>query len=229
MKGAIMQPYFFPYIGYYQLAYEVKEFVFLDDVSFIKQGYINRNSILINGDKYEFSIPVSKISSYRKINEHRYTGEHAKFIKIIEQAYKKAPFFSDVMPVVESVILDQDENVSRKNSKSIISVFDYLGISRVFYFSSEIELQQNSKGQDRILALCKKLDFKEYRNAIGGKSLYSYEDFDAAGIDLKFIQSNIQTYQQGKHEFVSHLSMIDILMHCSKESIISMMSDYSLV
>lgn len=229
MKGAIMQPYFFPYIGYYQLAYEVEKFVFLDDVTFIKQGYINRNSILLNGKRHEFSIPVSKISSFRTIHDHLYLGEYSKFLKLIEQAYRKAPFYSTVMPILESVVLDSDNNVSRKNANSIIAVFDYLGIKRNFLFSSEVGCEIDLKGQDRVLVLCKTLEIKKYRNSIGGQSLYSQEVFSESGIELKFIQSDIKPYLQGKHEFISHLSIIDVLMYCDKQSIKKMLEAYELV
>jgi len=229
MKGAIMQPYFFPYIGYYQLAYEVERFVFLDDVTFIKQGYINRNSILLNGDRHDFSIPVSKISSYRAISDHEYVGEYLKFMKLIEQAYKKAPFYSDAMQLIEAVIADQDNNVSHKNAKTVTAVFDYLGLNRDFLFSSDIEESAILKGQDRIIALCEKLMIDKYRNSIGGQSLYSQGAFGAAGVELKFIETNMQPYFQGRSDFVSHLSMIDVLMHCDKKTIIDMLGAYALI
>lgn len=229
MKGAIMQPYFFPYIGYYQLVYEVEKFVFLDDVTFIKQGFINRNSILLGGKRHEFSIPVSKISSYRLINDHQYLNDQSKFIKLIEQAYKKSPFFYDVMPFVEAVIKDKNNNVSQKNSKSITAVFNYLGLQRDFSYSSCENYEQQLKGQDRVIALCSMLGIDKYRNSIGGQSLYSQEIFSAAGIELKFIRSNIKTYSQGKNNFISHLSIIDVLMHCDKQEIINMLEAYELV
>lgn len=229
MKGAIMQPYFFPYIGYYQLAYEVEKFVFLDDVNYIKKGFINRNSILLQGKRHEFTVPVAKISQNRTIHEHFYTGEFAGFLKLIEQAYLKAPFFDGVMPLVESVVLDTETNVAQKNAKSLTSVFAYLGIEREFLFSSEVALDDEKKGQGRILTLCQKLGIDQYRNAIGGQSLYDATAFRNDGIELKFIQSDILPYAQGKGEFVSHLSIIDILMHCDKHSVLQHLSSYSLV
>lgn len=229
MNGAIMQPYFFPYIGYYQLAYEVEKFVFLDDVNYIKKGYINRNSILLNGIRHDFSVPVSKISQNRTIRSHEYNGDFSRFLKMLEQNYKKAPHFNTVISLIKEVVLDSNNNVAHKNAQSIILILDYLGVSRQFLFSSEIELEEDCKGQNRILALCKKLGFDEYRNAIGGQDLYSRETFGAVGINLKFIQSNICPYPQFKHEFVSHLSIIDLLMHCDKQTIKSQLYNYSLL
>lgn len=229
MKGAIMQPYFFPYIGYYQLAYEVDRYVFLDDVTFIKQGYINRNSIILQGRRHDFSIPVLNISSYRNINDHEYSGDFSKLLKLIESSYRKAPFFSLVMPLVEEVVRDPDNNVARKNAKSLTAVFSYLGLEREYLFSSDVALDRGLKGQDRILALCHKLGVDRYRNAIGGQGLYDADAFTASEIELKFIKTNIRPYSQSKGDFVPHLSIIDILMYCDKPSVLGQISDYFLV
>lgn len=228
MKGAIMQPYFFPYIGYYQLAYEVEKFVFLDDVNFIKKGYINRNAILLQGQRHEFSVPVSKISQNRPINDHYYTGDFEQFLSLTEQAYKKAPFFADIFPLIQSVALDAEQNVARKNAKSITSVFSYLGTERVFGFSSQYQLSSEQKGQERILTLCQKIGIDRYRNAIGGQALYDKHHFAEKSIDLKFIETKARPYQQASAGFTPHLSMIDILMHCDKQTTYHLLTEYSL-
>lgn len=229
MIGAIMQPYFFPYIGYYQLVYEVEKFVFLDDVNFIKKGYINRNAILLQGQRYEFSVPVSKVSQNRHINDHNYTGEFEQFLSLIERGYKKAPFFSDVFPIIQSVALAPNQNVAKKNADSITSIFSYLNIYKDFSFASDNNLDGEYKGQERILALCQKLGINRYRNAIGGRELYDLESFNKNGIELKFIETQLKAYKQGAADFVPYLSMIDILMHCNKEEVIDLLNKYSLV
>ncbi len=229
MKGAIMQPYFFPYIGYYQLAYEVDTYVFLDDVNFIKKGYINRNAILLQGRRHAFSIPVSQLSQNRTIQLHDYQDDLSSFLRLVQQAYRKAPFFDTVMPLIESVAMDPDNNVARKNAKSLTAVFAYLGLERVFLFSSEVASCGVQKGQDRIIALCRQLGIDQYRNAIGGQMLYDGTAFQEAGIELRFIQSNMQPYPQGKGDFVAHLSIIDALMHCDRQTLIELIGAYSLV
>ncbi len=158
MKAAVMQPYFFPYIGYYQLGYEVEKFVFFDDVNYIKKGFINRNSIYQDGRRKDFSVPVLKISQNRKINEHNYVGDFASFIKMLEHAYSKAPFYKKVMPIVTEVVNDGDLNVARKNANSIKCVFEYLGLDRDFSFSSQLGIGDENKAQERILAICEKLN-----------------------------------------------------------------------
>lgn len=229
MKGGIMQPYFFPYIGYYQLAYDVKKYVFLDDVTFIKQGYINRNSILLQGKRHEFTLPVNNISSFRNINEHAYQENFSKFLKLLDSAYKKAPFFDVVMPLIESIVLDGNINVAQKNAKSLTQVFEYLGLEREFIFASEVRGGGGKKGQERVIDICQNLGVKQYCNAIGGKDIYDAKCFNVAGIDLKFLQSKIPPYSQGKNNFISHLSIIDILMHCERGVVIKMLGDYDLV
>lgn len=230
MKAAIMQPYFFPYVGYYQLGYEVEKFVFLDDVNYIKKGYINRNSIYLQNQRKEFSIPVSKVSQNKKIIEHNYIGDFSDFVRMLEQAYSKAPFYKSIMPIVTDVIYGGDLNVSRKNANSIKCVFDYLGLYRDFSFSSQLNLGDEKKGQDRILAICEKIEANQYRNAIGGRHLYDVEIFKSKGIDLKFIQSNVHEYSQGaKTIFEKNLSIIDVLMNCEKELIISLLKGYTCV
>lgn len=229
MKGAIMQPYFFPYIGYYQLAYAVEKFVFLDDVNYIKKGYINRNSILSQGNRFDFSIPVEKISQNRKIHEHNYTGDFSKFLSMLENSYKKSPHFDTAMPLIEHIVLDRNLNVAEKNSKSLIDVFGYLKIHRNFLFSSQIDENPDEKGQNRILKICKKTGITQYRNAIGGQSLYDASTFRASNIELKFIQSHATTYPQGHPDFIANLSMIDMLMNCNKSELENALNKYSLI
>lgn len=224
-----MQPYFFPYIGYYQLAYECDTFVFFDDANYIKKGYINRNSIKLNDVRHDFSLPVSKISQNRKICEHDYTGDFSVFLKTIEQAYKKAPHFESGLSVIKEVLRSSCNNVAKTNSRSLTVVFEYLGLKRNFRFSSDIKLDSNERGQDRIIKLCKALNIVRYRNSIGGQQLYDQSTFEAAGIEIKFIQSRSYPYQQGTSEFLPNLSMIDAIMYCDKESIKGQLQNYSLL
>lgn len=224
-----MQPYFFPYLGYYQLAHSSENFIFLDDANYIKQGYINKNSIILNRKAQNFSIPVKNISSFRKINEHVYIDDFSKFLKMIELAYKNSIFFQQAMPIIEAVALDKTLNVAEKNAKSLISVFSYLNLERSFFFSSEIDAGREKKGQDRVIEICKIIGISKYRNSIGGKEIYDPNAFQKENIELKFIKSINKPYSQGKHEFIANLSIIDLLMHCNKETIIKNLGNYELI
>jgi hypothetical protein len=228
MKGAVMQPYLFPYIGYYQLVSEVDKFVFFDDVNFIKKSFINRNSILLNQKKFEFSIPVAKVSQNRLIEEHMYTGDYANFFKTLKFAYRDAPNFHEIIEIVESVLRDGLLKVPEINGKSIRTVFDFLGLKKEFIFSSALSVGTGLKGQEKIIAICKELGITKYRNAIGGQKLYDKKFFSDHGIELAFIKTNEIHYSQSNSVFVPNLSIIDMLMWCTKEQVIKYLKEYSI-
>lgn len=228
MKLAVMQPYLFPYIGYYQLVNSVDKFVFYDDVHFIKSGYINRNNILSNGKKQLFTIPVLGGSSNKLISELSFSGNVKKIIKTIEQSYSKAPYFSSVFPIIEKVFSDEDKTVVSITSASIREVFDYIGIQKEFLISSKIDNNKNLPAKDRLVQMSKILQCHTYINSPGGKDLYSKSYFDSFNIDLKFIQPKIVDYEQGGGDFESNLSIIDVLMWNDKEAVRKMLNQYEL-
>lgn len=225
---AVMQPYFFPYLGTYQLAHAVDAFVFFDDVAFIKKGYIHRNALLGPNGPQPFTIPVREVSQNRSIAQHAYTGEWRAFLATVQQLYRRAPMFDAVYPLVEAVALDADENVARKNALSFTRVFDYLGMEREWSFASRHALPAELRAQARILALCERESAGMYVNAAGGRELYEPEAFDAAGVALRFMVSAPEPYDQGRADFVPHLSMIDVLMHCTPEVVRRLLGQYQL-
>jgi WbqC-like protein family len=229
MRVAIMQPYLFPYLGYYQLAAAVDRWVFYDDAMFIKQGYINRNSLLVNGAAYRFSVPVRDQSSFRAINEHHAIPPFDRVLKTIAQAYAKAPGFPRAFPVVASVLDGRETNIARLAGASLHAVFDYLGIRIQSSWSSEIPGHQHLKGQDRVLAICKSMGASEYINAIGGLELYDEAAFASLGIRLRFHHMRPASYPQGDSPFVPNLSMIDVLMHNDPDKVINLLGECDLV
>ncbi|AHF01114.1 hypothetical protein THIAE_04285 [Thiomicrospira aerophila AL3] len=224
---AVMQPYLFPYIGYYQLVYASDVFVIYDDVTFIKQSYINRNSILVNEKAQRFTLPVPGSSSNTVIQELSYVGDR-KILKTIQQAYRKAPFYNDVIELIVSVFESEERNVAKLNEKSLQLVFEYLGLDKKFVFASELDYEREADRADRLINLSKMFNCDHYINSPGGKELYDKKYFGEQGVQLNFIESQITPYQQFSSEFVPYLSMIDILMNCSKEQIIRMFSNFRL-
>lgn len=224
-----MQPYLFPYLGYYQLATAVDHWVFFDDVMYIKQGYINRNFILLNGAVHLFSVPISNQSNFRRINEHQAIPPFDKILRIIAQAYQKAPYFSKIFPMVASVLNGQETNIARMAGASLHAVFEYLGISIEASWSSAISGHQHLKCQERVLAICKILGATEYVNPIGGVELYDEATFESRGIRLRFHHMRPVSYRQWDLPFVPNLSMIDVLMHNEPERVISLLHDYDLI
>lgn len=229
MSFAVMQPYLFPYLGYYQLASAVDKFVFYDDVTFIKGGYINRNNILSNGKAQRFTIPVPGMSSNTLINQLNFDKNVKKTLKTIGQSYKKAPYFEYVFPLVESVLNDENRSVEYICAKSISLVFKYLEIQKQFYFSSELDYNRDLPAADKLIAMASIVKSTDYINSPGGRLLYDKKYFSEKEINLSFIESEEYQYSQNTNEFVPHLSMIDVLMWNSKEQVVDLLTKYKLV
>ena len=231
-RVAIMQPYIFPYIGYFHLIHASSIFVFYDDVTYIKGGWINRNRIINQNQALLFTIPVSKISSYKLINETSPeidTKWNSKFHKQLVQSYKKAPFFKNGIEPIMSVFSKQYVDITDLAIESISVIYSYLGIEFTYTKSSgSFPETRGMEKADRLIAITKTLECKNYVNAIGGKELYSKKHFLNEGINLSFVKSNPIEYPQYSDYFVPLLSIIDIIMFCSKEQTIDFLSEYSL-
>ena len=227
-----MQPYFFPYVGYFQLIHASDKFVFYDDVAFIKQGWINRNNILLQGKAHLFSIPVSNISSFESIAETKISYKvdwTVKFIKTIELSYKKAPNFDEIFPMLSALVLEKPETIAELAKKSIKLVLDHVGTSVDVVNSSAKYKNENLKAQERIIDICKMENAKVYNNPIGGLSLYDRGTFNANKIELKFVKPNAMEYSQFNNTFVPYLSTIDLMMFNSASAIKTMFTTFELV
>ena len=229
MKVAIMQPYFFPYIGYFQLINVVDVFVIYDDVNFIKQSWITRNRILLKNEEYRINLIVEGASSFKRINQIHRIVDSKKWLKTIEQSYKKAPYFSTVFPLIKEISLNDEKKLSNFLLFSLSKIAKYLDIKTKFKLSSEIEKDNNLKGQDKVIAICKQLDTTNYINAIGGEKLYNKVDFNKNDIELNFIKTNPIIYRQNDNQFIPWLSIIDVLMFNNKDEIKDLLNQYELL
>jgi len=230
-KIAIMQPYFFPYIGYWQLINAVDEYVVYDDVNFIKGGWINRNNILLNGKAHLVTLPLENSSSFKHINEIEVVKNRKmkeKICKTIAAAYLKAPYYKEVYPIIENSLL-QDGIISNIIYDSIIELKKYIGIDTKIVLSSQIDQNRELTAEKRVIDIVKNLDGTVYINAIGGQSLYDKQEFKEHGIDLFFIKTNEIIYRQFNNEFVPNLSIIDVLMFNSPEQVMEMLNNYELI
>lgn len=231
MKLGIMQPYFMPYLGYWQLINAVDKFVVLDNVNFIKQGYINRNSILLGGVAHQVNIQVQAISSNKSINEHQLNENpvwRKKILRTIKQSYAKAPFFEVVFPVIENILSFQEINLSKFLVNQLCKVSEYLHIETEIIESASVYDTKGLMSQDRILEICKQAGASHYINSIGGQTLYSRDDFSEKGIDLSFIKTGEYWYKQYNDTFIPDLSVIDVMMFNSKEQVYKMLNQYRL-
>ena len=229
MKLGIMQPYFFPYIGYFQLIQLVDVYVIADDLNFIKNSYIKKNSILENGAPTLLSLELIGASQNKLINEIEIGKNTDKLLTGIQRRYAKAPYFKDVFPLLQTILLTEEKNLARFLGESLIKISDYLDIETKFLYSSEIEKNNDLTFDDRIIDICKSVGSDHYINAIGGKELYSKDDFAREGIKLNFIDTKEIEYKQFDKEFVPNLSIIDVLMFNSKEESRELLQRYELV
>jgi hypothetical protein len=180
-----------------------------------------------------FSIPLKSDSHILNINERiipeSFENEKYSLLKRIDYAYHKAPYFEKVYHLIESIILSNESNLFQFIYSSIKSMADYLDIDTRIIISSDIPVNHELKGQERLIEICKNLKAEEYFNPIGGLDLYSKEEFRLQGIDLSFIKTGNVSYCQFSNDFVPNLSIIDVLMFNSIEEVKKMLIDYSLV
>ncbi len=223
-----MQPYLFPYLGYFQLVASADHFVFLDDVAYIKKGFINRNRILLGGQPYSFSIAVERVSQNRRIDEHRFTGAFDTFLAQLRHAYHRAPFFVEVFALVEAVCRAPELSVAVKNAAAVRAVFDYLDVPLSSQFASALPATA-ARGEQRILDLCRHFGADTYHNAAGGQALYDGQRFAGQGVRLRFLRNRFAEYAQGAGAFVPGLSIIDVLMHNERERVRAMLHDFDLL
>jgi hypothetical protein len=236
MKIAIMQPYVFPYLGYFQLINSVDVFVFYDDVYFIKQGWINRNNILVNGQPLLFTIPLQKQSSFLKINEvmvnrHLWKKWQTKFLRTLKQSYTKAPFFEEVFSIVEKVLVfpDDELQISKLAINSVVEVCSYLDLNTKIIPSSAIYENHHLSGRERVIDICNQEKGLHYINPIGGQKLYEHLFFKENNLDLSFLDSSKVKYEQFGEVFVPWLSIIDVLMFNSKDAVLEQLKQFHLV
>jgi len=229
----IMQPYLFPYIGYFQLINSCEKFILYDDVQFIKGGWINRNRLLVNGQAKYFSLPIKKASTHLNINE-RFLSDNIlpgkiKILNQISQAYQKAPYFSEVFEFISEIILYNENNLNNFIFNTIIRCCKFFKIDTEIVRSSELNYNRDLSGQERIIEINKNQGCTHYINAIGGKELYDKKTFHKNKIKLSFLATRPIIYKQFNNEFIANLSIIDVMMFNSKEVIQSYLSEFDLV
>lgn len=228
MKLAVMQPYLFPYLGYFQLIRAVDAFVVYDDVHYMKGGWINRNHILANGDKQRFTLPLRGASPSKLINQVEIEGPH-KILQSMRHSYGKAPHFNTVYPIIEEILAYPEKNLARFLDFQLRRICDALGLYPRWHISSSLEKDNGLRGQDKVLAICKVLKATHYINLPGGMTIYDRESFARAGMQLSFIEPKATIYRQFGAGFVPRLSIIDVLMFNDQEQCARLLEEYRLV
>lgn len=229
MIVAIMQPYFFPYIGYFQLMRAVDQFVFYDDAQYMKNGWINRNRIAIGEEEKWVTLPVEHSGLRTKINERHYIlKENVEAIKRkLVAAYSRAPNFEKAYRFVCDLLDFDDPNVAVFNTNLLCESAHRLGIDCHFAVSSEIAQSDGRRGEAKVIDMCRALGADHYINPIGGLELYDPRRFSEAGLRLSFLQTTVSPANPSDDG--THLSIIDTIMRSGWEEARSQLGRYKIL
>lgn len=223
-----MQPYLFPYLGYFQLIHAVEAFVIYDDVNYIKGGWINRNYILANGTKQLITLPLRGASQNKLINQVQ-VGEQHKILKSLQHNYRKAMYFDTVYPILEDILSQKEPNLARFLDYQLRRICEYFDLHPKWYISSAIVKDIGLHGQEKIISICAKLETTHYINALGGTNLYDPLMFKKQGLKISFVQPTAVRYRQFGSGFVPNLSVIDVMMFNEREQCKRLLEEYGLV
>lgn len=226
-----MQPYFLPYIGYFQLIDAVDEFIIYDNIKYTKKGWINRNRLLSNGEGVLFSLPLKHDSDFLDVRDREVSEafDRTKLLNQIAGAYAKAPEFDHAFPLIKEIVLFPELNLFKYILSSVRRVCAALSINTKLTISSEVDIDhQGLKAQDKVIALCRARQATEYINPIGGVKLYDRALFKTQGITLSFHKTRDISYRQFENPFVPHLSILDVMMFNPSEQLRRLLASYTL-
>lgn len=230
---AAMQPYFIPYMGYFQLLTAVDQFVVLDDVNFIKRGWINRNRILLNGAAHWITLPLVRASQNRRIEEIQIVEDRfwrEKMSAQVRGAYRKAPHGKAAVELFECLMELGGTDLSSFLVASLKIVRDFLQIETSIILASKSHPRGEFRGQARILDLCRREATDAYVNPVGGELLYDAEEFRKNGVKLAFLRPELSSYNQGggEEKFVSDLSVLDMIAWTGLEGCLERLRQFQL-
>lgn len=229
---AMMQPYLFPYLGYFQLIAAADVFVLGDDLQYIRSGWVNRNRILQNGEAKLITFPLKRDRFDMPINQRQlsdnFEEEAAHLINVITQCYAKAPYFNQVMPLLERLIRFPLKNLAMYIEHSIREMCAYLHIDTPILRGSDLQIGTPVNKQDRVVRIVQTFACGRYLNPIGGIDLYDHEYFAQHNLALRFFKIDPISYRQYRDPFVPNLSIIDVLMFNCVEQVQELLSCYSI-
>ena len=226
-----MQPYFLPYIGYWQLLGAVDRFVVYDNIQYTKQTWINRNRFLRHGTDAFFTLPLKKGSDFADVVDRSLADDFdaTALLNALADAYRRAPFFAQTFPLLERIAVATPRNMFEYLHHSITAVAGHLGIRTPVVVSSTIAIDHGLKGEQKVLAICEALGATRYVNSIGGRDLYSAASFADRGIELRFLRARPLEYRQFGQPFVPALSIVDVLMFNPPDAVRHLLTEYDLV
>lgn len=233
-KIGIMQPYFLPYIGYFQLMDMVDEFVIYDNIEFSRASWIRRNRMLQNGKDVYFTLPIKKDSDFLDVNQRyladNFDNEAGRLVRRIESNYSKAPFFKEFFPIVEKIIYYEERNLFDYILNSVVKIKEYLNIATPILTLSKFGKDiQRLRAQDKVIGVCKALQATHYINSSGGTHLYDSESFQKENIELLFFRAKQFEYPQFDNDFIPFLSILDVCMFNSISQVQEYLNHYEII
>lgn len=232
MKITIMQPYFLPYIGYFQLMSAVNEFVILDDVNYIKRGWINRNRILVDGKEMYITKPIRGASQNKRINELQFVddpGIGENMLRTISYAFRKSLFYLESEELFRNVILNTELRVPEYLEYSLIKLCEKLDIKVKISRASSYRNMLHASGQDGIIELCKILGCDSYYNAIGGQKLYDKKAFSSEGIELNFVKTDFEKMRMISSFQHLDYSILEIMAEHERSRVKDLLACFSII
>jgi hypothetical protein len=220
-RVALMQPYFLPYLGYFQLIAASDCFVVYDNVQFIKNGWIERNRYLLEGEAKWFGVPLAKGSHSQMIMERQVSAhfDMASLINKLAFAYRKAPHVERTLTWLEALLKLPAQNIAELNELALRSCCSLLKLNTPIIRASEWAPSSHSRGQDRVIEVIKSVGGTSYLNPAAGGSLYEADDFAQAGYALELLKPSLPVYAQHNKPFVPALSILDALMFNEVETV----------
>ncbi|WP_313114925.1 WbqC family protein [Aequorivita sediminis] len=233
-KIGIMQPYFLPYIGYFQLMEMVDEFVIYDNIEFSKASWIRRNRMLQNGKDAFFTLPLKKDSDFLDVDQRylveNFDKEAGRLLRRIKANYSKAPYFNDFFPVVEKIICYEERNLFDYILNSVYCIKDYLKIETPIKVFSKLGKDVHLlRAQDKVIGVCKALQATHYINSFGGKHLYDSESFEQENLELLFFRTSQIEYSQFENNFIPFLSIMDVCMFNDVSQVSEFLKHYEII
>lgn len=229
---AVMQPYLFPYLGYFQLIAAADVFVLGDDLQYVRSGWVNRNRILHNDEARLITFPLKKDRFQLQINQRQlcdhFSDEAERLIRLIAESYQQAPYFAQVMPLVERLIHFPQQNISLYAEHAIREMCAYLHIVTPIMRSSDLILGSPVDKQERIIRIAHTFEATTFITPEGGSVVYDRDHFARNRLLVRFFRMNPVEYRQFRQPFVANLSIIDVLMFNCVEQIQQMLTQYRL-
>lgn len=225
MNLGVMQPYFFPYLGYFELIQKTDRWVVFDTVQYNARSWMNRNRILhpIEGTQY-IGVPVRHAPKGTPIREIRLIDKAAAERRVLGQLahYRRhAPYYEAVTGLVGGTFAVASDRLVDVNLAGLSAVCRYLAVPFTWQLCSDLRINGADIGHAGAwaLAIARHLDASRYINPPGGRILFRPEEWREAGIELRFTEPPTLRYSCAPYEFVEHLSILDVLMWMSPDKV----------